>query len=197
MHLNASQYRFKICVIGAASTGKSTIVHRLLKGEFKENTEATVGVEFHTYKINVEGTQISLDIWDSAGQERYRSVSKGYFRDAIGCVLVFDISNNKTFNDVSFWLNEFRELSNQNAFVLLVGNKTDLQSQREVTSEIAEQFANDKHISYIETSALDGTNINETFERLAHGIYDLLQNGKIEVSRPPTITETDAEKKCC
>lgn len=196
-----SPLRFKICVIGSAGTGKSSIINKLINNTFSESTEATVGVDFHTLKMAIDNeTTINLDIWDSAGQERYKSVAKGYFRDAHGCVLVFDITNPSSFNELSYWLNEFRLLAHENAFILLIGNKKDLEDKRQISPQTAEEYAQEKSLIYLETSAYDGTNIKETFERLAQGIIDLVQNKKIVITAPIHQKEIQKENKdgvCC
>lgn len=193
---------FKICVLGFSGVGKSSIINKLTTGSFDQSEFSTVGVDFCNHKMDIDGTKITLDIWDSAGQEKYHSIVKSYFRDAIGCLLVFDITSSVSFNALGKWLNEFRELAHPQAFVMLVGNKTDFEDQRVITPIVSEEFAREHKLSYIETSALNGDNINEAFERLARGIYHKILNNEIELPNSmtnanPSKIETNNNKSCC
>lgn len=171
--------KYKLCVIGAAASGKTALVEQLITKQFSDSTKTTVGVDFRPYRVDYKQHVIRLEIWDTAGQEQYKAVAKTYFRNAVGCVLCFDTTEEKSFNDVPFWLGQFRELANPNAVVILVGTKTDLEDQRQISQETAEQFAQDNLLPYIETSAVTGKNVKDTFERIAHQLFDLTKEGKI------------------
>jgi small GTP-binding protein len=176
-------YRFKVVLIGSAGSGKTTIVNQLLTGQFTPYTKTTVGVDYRPYRLDVKQNVIQLELWDTAGQEAYRAVAKTYFRGAVGCVLVFDTTSQESFDELSFWLGQFRQLGDPNAFALLAGNKIDLVGRRQVSSEAAEQFAADNLIDYLEASAATSQNIKETFERLARGILDGVMAGKLDIAR--------------
>ena len=189
---------FKIVIIGDSGVGKTALIQRLTDNKFSE-TSATVGVQYQPYicplssnKNNancfdqnsneIEDT-VQLQIWDTAGQERYKSISKAYFRNALGAVLVFDITNINTFENASMWLQELRESCNQNAFILLVGNKKDRENDREVSEEAALEFARQQIIEYREASALSGDNVKETFARLAFAISEKTRQGIIQINQ--------------
>jgi Ras-related protein Rab-2A len=176
-------YRFKVVLIGAAGSGKTTIVNQLLTGQFTPYTKTTVGVDYRPYRLDVRQNLIQLELWDTAGQETYRAVAKTYFRGAVGCVLVFDTTSQESFDELSFWLGQFRQLGDPNAFTLLAGNKIDLTGRRQVSSEAAEQFAADNLIEYLEASAVTSQNIKETFERLARGILEGVMAGRLDIAR--------------
>jgi small GTP-binding protein len=176
-------YRFKIVVIGAAGSGKTAMVDQLLTGEFQSATRTTVGVDYRSFRLDVKQNVIQLELWDTAGQETYRAVAKTYFRSALGCVLVFDTTSQTSFDELQFWLGQFRQLANPNALVLLAGNKIDLVDERQVSPEAAEQFAKDHLLEYFETSAATAQNIKETFEKVGRGIFELVQGGKLQVAR--------------
>ena len=170
---------FKIVVVGSSGVGKSAIVQRLVDGTFREEGQSTVGVEFKPFIIPVDDQNVKLQIWDTAGQERFKSVSKAYFRNAVGAVLVYDISNDASFEDLSNWLNDLLQLCNPNAYILMVGTKADLEEQRKVGVQQAKDFAEQHHLEYLETSALSGSNVTEAFTRLAYGVANRVNNGLI------------------
>lgn len=178
-------YRFKVVVIGSAGCGKTAMVDQLLTGKYNEQTKTTVGVDYRPYKVSINQNIIQLELWDTAGQETYKAVAKSYFRDAVGCVLVYDITSQTSFNELQFWLTQFRQLANPNACVLLVGNKVDLESQRQISSESAEQFAKDNMLQYLETSAVTAQNIKETFDKLTRTLFDYVKMGKIAIPGKP------------
>lgn len=197
---------FKIVVVGSSGVGKSAIVQRLVDGTFREEGQSTVGVEFKPFIIPVEDQNVKLQIWDTAGQERFKSVSKAYFRNAVGAVLVYDISNDASFEDLTNWLHDLQQLCNPNAYILLVGNKADLEEQRQVGVQQAKDFAEQHHLEYLETSALSGANVTEAFTRLAYGIANRVNNGQIQngaavAKASPFRVEPQesqpAKKECC
>lgn len=175
-----ADYRFKVCIIGAAGSGKTAMVDQLIKHEFHEETKTTVGVEYATLAFNVKDYTVQLEMWDTAGQEKYHSIAKTYFRNAKACVLVFDIADQKSFDEVTLWLNMFRQLADPNAYIILVGNKADLEEQRQVQSTQAQDFAKENLFEYVETSSVTGQNIKETFEKIARILFDYVKEGKME-----------------
>jgi small GTP-binding protein len=176
-------YRFKVVVIGAAGSGKTAIVDQLLTGQFTDQTKTTIGVDYRPYRTEFKQHVIQLELWDTAGQETYKAVAKSYFRSAIGCFIVFDTTSRSTFDELQFWLSQFRLLADSNAVILLIGNKVDLEENREVPTEMAEQFAKDHLLEYLETSAVTAQNVKEAFERVSRQIFDLVQDGKIQIGR--------------
>ena len=174
-------YKFKICIIGAAAAGKTTIVEKLINDKYNPETKATVGVEYKPYRFDIGDFVVQLELWDTAGQEAYKAVAKSYFRNAVGCILVFDLTDQKSFEELQFWLGQFRQLASPNATVLLLGNKADLDDQRQITSAAAEKFAQDNLIGYFETSAISGQNILEAFQKLAKEIFDKVRSQKLFV----------------
>ena len=162
---------FKFIVIGSSGVGKTAILKRLVDNVFTGESQSTIGVEFITTSIDVDGTSVKLQIWDTAGQERFRSIAKAYFRSAIGVILVFDLSDRKSFEDLNQWLSDVHTLCDPNAVVTLIGNKSDLVSSRTVTASEAESFAQLHQLTYMETSALGGDNIQEAFQRTAAAVF--------------------------
>jgi small GTP-binding protein len=161
---------FKFIVIGSSGVGKTAILKRLVDDVFMTESQSTIGVEFLATTVDVEGQEVKLQIWDTAGQERFRSIAKAYFRSAIGVILVFDLSDRKSFDDLNQWLTDIHALCDPNAVVTLIGNKLDLADQRKVTANEAEAFARLQQLTYFETSALGGDNIQEAFHRTTAAI---------------------------
>lgn len=162
---------FKFIVIGSSGVGKTAVLKRLVDDVFTGESQSTIGVEFLATSVDVDGTSVKLQIWDTAGQERFRSIAKAYFRSAIGVILVFDLTDRKSYEDLTGWLNDIHTLCDPNAVVTLIGNKSDLKEQRAITSTEAESFAQLHQLTYLETSALGGSNINEAFQRTAATVY--------------------------
>ena len=175
---------FKVVVVGASGVGKTAIVTQLVSGNFREENQPTIGVEFKSYNVQVDDESIRLQIWDTAGQERFRSVSKAYFRNAVGAILVFDLTSRLTYDELNLWLNDINSLCAPNAQIILVGNKTDLTDSRQVTEEEALDFSKRNNIQYLETSAKSGDNIKESFVRLATNVYRAIKEGTIKPSKP-------------
>jgi small GTP-binding protein len=164
-------YAFKFIVIGSSGVGKTCILRRLVEDSFKPDSPSTIGVEFDSTIVDVDGNDVKLQIWDTAGQERFRSISKAYFRNAVGVILVFDIAERKSFDEVNMWLTEVHSLCDPQASILLVGNKADKDESRVVSVSEAEQNARHHQLKYLETSALSGANIREAFLQVATDLY--------------------------
>jgi small GTP-binding protein len=166
-------FLFKIVVTGDSGVGKTNIITRFTTNEFSTESKATIGVEFGHSEISLaDGTQIKVQIWDTAGQERFRAITRGYYRGAVGALMVFDITKAASFRNVDKWLHELKEYADADIVIMLVGNKSDLKNQREVTTEEAKKFAQKNDLLYIETSALDGNNIKEAFQQTVSAIHE-------------------------
>ncbi|KAK4761127.1 hypothetical protein SAY87_006020 [Trapa incisa] len=167
-------YLFKIVLIGDSAVGKSNLLARFARDEFYSNSKSTIGVEFQTQKIDINGKEIKAQIWDTAGQERFRAVTSAYYRGAVGALLVYDISRRLTFENVGRWLNELHTHSDMNVVTILVGNKTDLKDAREVTTVEGKALAETQGLFFIETSALDSSNVSAAFRTVVEEIYHIL-----------------------
>lgn len=162
---------YKIVIVGESAVGKTALLYQFSDGIFKNGLISTIGLDFRTKIIDVEGVPIRLQVWDTAGQERFRTLSKQLFRSAKGIVLVFDITNRKSFEQLSYWLNSFDSYGVRDEGVLLLGNKSDLEDERNVPMEEAKKLANDHSYNYVETSAKLGTNVLEAFTTLAKELH--------------------------
>ena len=195
---------FKLILIGDSSVGKSNILLKYLKGEFDKNSKATVGVEFGTKNIMINNKKIKIQIWDTAGQERYRSITSAYYKGAKGALIVYDITRKNTFDNIDKWISDLKLNGDKNICILIVGNKSDLNEQREVDKELGKKKAEMFKTAFMETSALNGENISKAFEEVIEQIYQLNknafeENAKKDIDRGVNLTENkdDNKKKCC
>jgi small GTP-binding protein len=177
--------QFKYIVIGASGAGKTSIVRRLTDDKFVKNAQTTVGIEYFTHVATVDGRAIKMMIWDTAGQERFYSIAKAYFRGAFGVILVFDITDRKSFDSLPRWLRDARTEADPHCTVMLVGNKSDLASTRTVSPEEAADFARTHELTYVETSALDGTGIENVFHKTAQDLLRKVTAGQLAPGTTP------------
>lgn len=161
----------QIVLIGDSGVGKSNLLSRFTRNEFSLESKSTIGVEFATRGLTIEGKSVKAQVWDTAGQERYRAITSAYYRGAVGALLVYDISKVGTFENVERWLRELREHADKEIVVMLVGNKADLAELRQVQAEVATEFARGSEVSFIETSALEGENVEAAFSQLLTGVW--------------------------
>ena len=196
---------FKIILVGDTSVGKTNIINKYIKNEFREDFYATIGVEFSHKKFVVENRKIKAQIWDTAAQERYKAITRAYYKGATGAFIVYDITRKETFDDVDKWRNELISSCNQEITVMLIGNKCDLEDQREISKEQGEEKAKSFGFSFLETSALSGENLEKGFQMLIEEIY---QKYKVEQSKSDEINlnsgaeeikigKMNKKKKCC
>ncbi|EST07614.1 Small GTPase superfamily [Kalmanozyma brasiliensis GHG001] len=175
-------YLFKVVLIGDSGTGKSNLLSRFTRNEFSLESKSTIGVEFATRSISVDGKTVKAQIWDTAGQERYRAITSAYYRGAVGALLVYDIAKHPTYVNVSRWLKELRDHADSNIVIMLVGNKSDLRHLRAVPTEEAKAFAAENNLSFIETSALDASNVEQAFQNILTEIYRIVSNKALQSS---------------
>jgi len=203
-------YLFKVVLIGDSGVGKSNLLSRFTRNEFNLDSKSTIGVEFATRSIHVDGKTVKAQIWDTAGQERYRAITSAYYRGAVGALLVYDIAKHATYVNVTRWLKELRDHADSNIVIMLVGNKSDLKHLRAVPTEEAKAFAAENGLSFIETSALDASNVESAFQNILTEIYRIVSNKALEADNPikprdgetiivPTSQDSSekAGTKCC
>ena len=163
---------FKIIVVGDSGVGKSCLTLRGTKNNFEESYSPTVGFEFFTFNIRVNDRNIKLQIWDTCGQEAYRSLITSFYRNSSLAILVYSIDNQNSYSNIESWLNEIKSQANPEIKIFLIGNKIDLKDQRQIDAEDAKQFSKDHAFNYfIETSAKNGFNAQAVFVRAAKELY--------------------------
>jgi len=178
-------YLYKVVVTGDSGVGKTNIITRFTTNEFQVSNKPTIGVEFGYSELTLQdGTKIKVQIWDTAGQERFRAITRGYYRGAVGALIVYDITKGLTFKNVEKWLQEMHEHAEKDIVIMLVGNKLDLKASRELPTEDAQRFAQKNNLLYIETSALDGENIQKAFQQTINEIYEKKKQQRTTDERP-------------
>ena len=162
---------FKVVLVGDSFVGKTNILSKYLKNEFHEESKATVGVEFGSKQFNIEGHSIKTQIWDTAGQERYKSITSAYYRGAKGAFVVYDITRKSSFESVEKWVNDLNATGDKNITIVMIGNKCDLEDQRQITKEEGQEKATKLQVAFFETSALSGENVEKAFEMMMNEVY--------------------------
>ncbi|GER42418.1 RAB GTPase homolog A1F [Striga asiatica] len=178
-------YLFKVVLIGDSGVGKSNLLSRFTRNEFSLESKSTIGVEFATRSIRVNDKVVKAQIWDTAGQERYRAITSAYYRGAVGALLVYDVTRHVTFENVERWLKELRDHTDSNIVIMLVGNKADLRHLRAVTTEDATAFAEKEKTFFMETSALESTNVENAFTEVLTQIHSIVSRKALEGGDDP------------
>jgi len=176
-------YLFKYIIIGDTGVGKSCLLLQFTDKRFQPVHDLTIGVEFGARLINIDQNQIKLQIWDTAGQESFRSITRSYYRDAAGALLVYDITRRESFNHLNRWLEEARQNGNPNMTIMLIGNKSDLEHRRAVSTKEGEAFAQENGLVFLETSAKSATNVETAFIKTAENIYEKIKDGMYDPAR--------------
>lgn len=189
-------YLFKILLLGDSSVGKSSLLLRFSDDTFKENQVSTIGVDWKIRTVDLDGKRIKLQLWDSAGQERFRTIASSYYRGAHGVAVVFDLTSEKSFSNVDSWLEEVGNHATDNIPKVLLGNKLDLPGEREIATEKAKQYADSNGMKYLETSAKNADNVTEAFLTMTREIYENIGTSAIETKPVDTsITLTASNTK--
>lgn len=171
--INRTIYQLKIILVGDSSVGKTSLVNRFMGFEFQENYSCTINADFKIKSITVdELSSAQITIWDTCGQERYRAITRGYFKDAHGILLIFDVADKRSFSDLDIWLEEIKKNTvKEDISIILIGNKIDLK-YRTINTEAAKNFAKNNGLMYCETSCKEGKNIEMAFEMITKDIIN-------------------------
>ena len=186
----------QILIIGDLSVGKTSIITRYTNGTFKEEYLSTVGLDYYSKEEIIENKTINIKLWDTAGEERYKSLTQNYFRNAEGVLLVFDVTNIESFNNLKDWISSIKlNMEGKNIFipVVIIGNKVDMEDQREITKEQAEKFVSENNYKYFETSAKTGMGVDKSIRELATQI--LKHEGQIDDQKAARATSKQIKKE--
>jgi Ras-related protein Rab-6A len=183
---SASQIEnYKIVIIGDQHVGKTSILSKYKYETIEENYAPTIGIDFLTKNVFLEDKTIRLIMWDTAGQERFKSLIPSYLKNANSIILTFDITSKNSFNSLNKWLEDIKNHVQDNVFIVLCGNKIDLNNKRQVNFEDAQKFAKDNDLVYIETSAITGDGIKKLFDLITKSFYD----GGISIGNESQVNE--------
>ena len=199
---------FKVVLVGDSFVGKTNIMSKYLKDEFHEDSKATVGVEFGSKQFTIEGHSIKAQIWDTAGQERYKAITSAYYKGAKGAFVVYDITRKSSFESIDKWVNDLTSTADKKITIVVIGNKSDLEDQRQIPKEKGEEKAAKLDVAFLETSALSCENLDKAFELMMNEIYkkcheEMLAENDLEIiegGKDINLNKTDdnnAKKTCC
>ena len=202
-----NEINLKILILGDSSVGKTSLLLKYADGYFPTIYVATIGIEYKVKKININGADINLQIWDTAGEERFRSITQNYMKGADGILYVFDITQKSSFDNLKTWIRQSEEIT-EGFKKIIVGNKSDLENERRIQKETVQKFCDERNIKGIEVSAKMGTKVSEAFETLAKLIIG--DKSKDEIIRKYTTLNKErgltiqkqkkkkkGKKKCC
>ena len=166
----------KVILIGDSGVGKTNIMSKFLKDQFMEESKATIGVEFGSKLFNHEGHKIKAQIWDTAGQEKYKAITGAYYKGSKGALVVYDITQKKSFENIEKWVNDLKAAGDPKITIILIGNKNDLDDKRQVSKDQGEEKARSFGCAFLETSAYSGDNIDKAFNLMVKEIYEKFSN---------------------
>jgi len=181
------KFLFKYIVIGDSGVGKSCLLLQFTQHKFQTVHEVTIGVEFGSRMVDIDGEQIKLQVFDTAGQETFRSIARSYYRGAAGALLVYDVTRRETFEHLAAWLRDAREYSSPELVVIVVGNKCDLEAERHVATEEGQKFAEENGLVFLETSANTAHNVEKAFVTVATDVIKKINTGVIDPHTYPGI----------
>jgi small GTP-binding protein len=190
----------KLLIIGESSVGKSCLLVRFAENKFTESFLPTIGIDFKVRHVEIDGAKVKLQVWDSAGQEKFRTITKAYYRGAHGILLVFDVTSVESFNQTGQWMRSIQDNMTDPVVIVFIGNKCDM--ERAVQTADAQALAKEFGVEYYETSAKTGMNVDTTFMTVAKAIMDsqkdkLQQTTTIGVSLTKTGKKTSNKTGCC
>ncbi|GAB2292493.1 Ras- protein RABD2a [Dionaea muscipula] len=184
---NEYDYLFKLLLIGDSGVGKSCLLLRFADDSYVESYISTIGVDFKIRTVEQDGKTIKLQIWDTAGQERFRTITSSYYRGAHGIIIVYDVTDQQSFENIKQWLSEIDRYASDNVVKLLVGNKSDLTSSKVVSYETGKAFADEIGVPFLETSAKNASNVEQAFMTMAAEIKKRVASQPTASARPTTV----------
>ena len=205
---NKEDYKVKLIIVGDSGVGKTNLITRFASDKFEKNSKATIGVEFIYKTLKINKDIFKIEMWDTAGEERYKSITTAYYKGAKGAIIVYDITSEQSFNNIETWIHEVKGKSSNNLQILIIGNKSDLYKDRKISLEKGIEKAKSLNLHLFEASALDKTNVKEAFYCLFKEIYLDIKNksrsnannsdgGNLSKGAVELNIENKPKKKCC
>ena len=191
---------YKVLILGDSSVGKTCFLLKYTDKVFNEVYMSTIGLDYRLKTLTLKnGKKVKLQIWDTAGQDRFRTITKNYYKGANGIILIYDVTNTETYDNVENWISQIKEEASPNVVIYLVGNKVDMEDKRKVSTEEGQKIADDNNLPFIETSAKSDININETFDNLVEKMDSVFSNleKKDSVAISGNSLNKENKKKCC
>ena len=194
--MEKKEFLYKILLLGDSSVGKTCFLMRYTENTFQEIHMSTIGLDYKLKNVQLDdGKMVKIQIWDTAGQDRFRSITKNYYKGAHGIILIYDITNQKTFENVKNWINQIKEEVSNKVTIILVGNKIDDEDHRVVSTEQGEKMAKDFGLMFFECSAKSGVNIDSTFNEL---VKKTVENySKVKMEGEKLKNKKGGKKGCC
>ena len=194
--MDKKEYIYKILLLGDSQVGKSCILTRYIDNSFKENHLSTFGLDYKMKDVQLDdGKNVKVQIWDTAGQDRFRSVTRNYFKGANGIILIYDITFKETFENVRNWIKQIKEEVSEKVCIILVGNKIDKGEERVITKEEGEKMANEYNLKFFECSAKTGDNIDKIFKEV---VTKTVENfSKVDKKDSKKLKNQNKKKGCC
>ena len=189
----------KILIVGDSCVGKTNFVNKFLGKDFNDNYMSTAGLDLKNRNIVLKNKKVRIQIWDTAGQEKYKAITRNLFLKVMGTIIIYDITNKNTYNNLQNWINLIKEECGKHMRILIVGNKSDLDSQREVSKEDAINYAKHEKAQYIETSSKTGENVLKAVTILSEKIMEnkVGRNSSIILDASISFSDIKAKKNCC
>lgn len=198
---NKYDYLIKFVIIGDTNTGKSCLLQRFVDDTYTNDFISTIGIDFKVKTINIDDKIIKVQMWDTSGQCRFRSITNSYYRGAHGMIIAFDITNKKSFTNIERWMRDVKNFGSENSIKILIGTKSDLIEERQISKEEIDTLVDELGISYIETSAKENNNINELFVTICKEILINISDKINAVKEKRVFIDTHLLKKnrynCC
>ena len=192
----ADECVYKVLLLGDTTVGKTCFLMKYTDKTFQDIHMATIGLDYRLKSMKLKsGKNIKLQIWDTAGQDRFRAITKNYYKGSHGIILIYDVTNIQTFENVKSWVNQIREEASTNVIIYIAANKIDMEEERKVSKEEGEKLAQELGFPFMETSAKSGVNINETFDDLVERIDKVYGNAPQKNSKNKLYKAKSS--KCC
>ena len=192
---------YKVLLLGDSTVGKTCFLIKYTDKTFQDVHMATIGLDYRLKNMTLKsGKNVKLQIWDTAGQDRFRAITKNYYKGANGIILIYDVTNPQTFDNVKSWISQIREEASPNVLIYIAGNKIDIEGERKIQKEAGQKLADEFGFPFVETSAKNGININETFEDLVEkidSVYSKIENNNTGAVKKNKLYKGKKKGGCC